>query len=87
MTPRPSPPRTPPAAVSSDAELAAVPQAVLDRVHLHSAEAMSELPDPAVAVAILAVLGVPDEDEDGLVGAEPVLATCARLGAAAPVSA
>jgi hypothetical protein len=37
-------------------------------------------------VAILAVLGVPDEDEDGLVGAEPVFAICTRLGAAAPVS-
>ncbi len=43
--------------------------------------------DPAEAVAILALLGVLDEDEDGLVGAEPVLAACARLVAAAPVSA
>jgi len=35
--------------------------------------------DPAEAVAILALLAALEEDDDGIIGAEPVLAACARL--------
>jgi hypothetical protein len=41
--------------------------------------------DPAEAVAIMAMLAILEEDEDGLVRAEPVLAGCARLAIATPV--
>lgn len=50
-------------------------------------EHLSGEDDPAEAVAILALLGVLDEDEDGLYGPEPVLAACSRLVLPSPVSA
>lgn len=40
--------------------------------------------NPAEAVAILNLLGMLDEDDDGLLGAEPVLASCVRTSAAVP---
>ncbi|MGI8684420.1 MAG: hypothetical protein ACR2MO_04915 [Acidimicrobiales bacterium] len=43
--------------------------------------------DPAEAVAILSLLGMLVEDENGLVAAEPVLAACARLAISPPVTA
>ncbi len=53
------------AAFSSDDELAAVPEAVLDRVHLHSAEAMSELPDNSVGLMVTSPPYHVGKDYDG----------------------
>lgn len=43
--------------------------------------------DPAEAMAIMAMLSMLEEDEDGLVVAEPVLAACARLALPTPAPA
>jgi SAM-dependent methyltransferase len=53
------------AAFSADDELAAVPEAVLDRVHLHSAEAMSELPDNSVGLMVISPPYHVGKDYDG----------------------